>query len=185
VQVLLHDDVTPASEIRILVADDRGARGRDAGRILGAVDETQQVALVEVLEPMHFVDDSGMARKPVGHQPGEFEADVETTCPQVKQQVSRGRDGAVLGADHFCERVQTDRRRIIEEPTPQSRPDPHNAAEARIRPPETDRPREAGHVGKQIANTVFCPRVHRRDQEYRYGGWWRQHILRRRRHTFA
>ena len=47
VDVLLHDDVAAARERRVLVADQDRRRGRGALGILGAVDEPEQVALVE------------------------------------------------------------------------------------------------------------------------------------------
>ena len=50
VQVLLHDHVAAAGELRVLVADQRRAAARP-GRVLGAVDEAEQVALVEVRNP--------------------------------------------------------------------------------------------------------------------------------------
>ena len=57
VQVLLHDDVAAAGEVRILVADQGGRARRPADRVLGAVDEAHQVAVVEVLEAVDLVDD--------------------------------------------------------------------------------------------------------------------------------
>lgn len=49
--VLLHVDVATTGEFRVLVADLGGAGGLRAVRILGAVDEAEQIAVVENLKP--------------------------------------------------------------------------------------------------------------------------------------
>ena len=56
VQVFLHDHVAAAGERGILVADERGVDRRVPVRVLGAVDEAEQVAVVEVAEAVHLVD---------------------------------------------------------------------------------------------------------------------------------
>ena len=63
VQVLLHDDVAAAGERRVLVADHDGRAAAAALRVLGAVDEPEQVALVERLEAVHLVDDLARSRE--------------------------------------------------------------------------------------------------------------------------
>ena len=156
VQVLLHDHVAAAGEVGILVADGRRLVGRRPGRILGAVDEAEQVALVEVLEAVGLVDDVGPAGQPVHQLRGQLEAQIHPSGPEVEQQVARRGDGGVPGADDLPERVQLGRPRAAEQPVPQSRTDPDDAAQLAVRDPEADRPPEPGHVGR--ADPVRRPR---------------------------
>lgn len=48
--VLLHVHIAGAGEVGILVADRGGADGKWAVRVLGAVDKSEQVAIVEIPE---------------------------------------------------------------------------------------------------------------------------------------
>ena len=56
-QILLHDHIAATGEGRVLVAD----QGRDIGgltdRVLRSVDKAKQIAIIEALEAMHFIDD--------------------------------------------------------------------------------------------------------------------------------
>ena len=64
VDVLLDEDVAAARRVGILVADDRRLDRLLADRILGAVDEAGEVAVVEVAEAVSLVDRSdGAARR--------------------------------------------------------------------------------------------------------------------------
>src|SRR3546814_10793403 len=53
VHVALNVHVAPAREIGILGADHGGVVGGRAGGVLGAVDETEQIAVVEIVEAVH------------------------------------------------------------------------------------------------------------------------------------
>ena len=56
VQVLLHVHVAAAREIGVLVADLGGGDREGAVRVFGAVDEPEQVAVVEEPEAVGLVD---------------------------------------------------------------------------------------------------------------------------------
>ena len=56
VEILLHDDVAAGGESGILRADEHGVDRLLATRILRAVDEAQEIAVVEVAEAVHLVD---------------------------------------------------------------------------------------------------------------------------------
>src|ERR1019366_1175859 len=85
VQVLLHDHITSAREQRIASADgDRVIRGLSGG-VFGPVDEAEQVALVEVLEPVDLLDDRDVTAQPVHDLARELEAQVHLDCPDVKR----------------------------------------------------------------------------------------------------
>jgi hypothetical protein len=55
VKVLLHDDVTSAGECCVLLGDPYGIGQGLAGRILRAVHESNQIAVIEVLESVHLI----------------------------------------------------------------------------------------------------------------------------------
>ncbi len=55
--VLLHVHIAAAREIGVLVADFGGRHRQWSVRVLGAVDETEEVAVVEEPESVHLVDD--------------------------------------------------------------------------------------------------------------------------------
>ncbi len=63
VQVLLHDHVGAAREPGVLVADGHGLERACALRVLGTVDEAQQVTLVERLEAVDLVNDRRPRRR--------------------------------------------------------------------------------------------------------------------------
>ena len=111
VEVLLDDHVAAAGERRVLVADERRRLRRAALGVLGAVDEAEQVALVERAEAVHLVDDASVALEPLGQPLGELEAEIEPVRADVEQQVARGRDRGVALAGDLGERVQAGRAR--------------------------------------------------------------------------
>src|SRR6185369_14156375 len=92
------DDVAATAEVRVLVADGRERVGRRPGGVLRAVDEAEQVALVEVLEAVCLVDDVDPATEPGHDLAGELEAEVELAGPQMEQQIAGGRDRDVTVA---------------------------------------------------------------------------------------
>ena len=55
VKILLDDHVASTGESDILLADDRSVDRQFAVRIFRPIDETQQIAVVEVAEPVHLV----------------------------------------------------------------------------------------------------------------------------------
>ena len=60
--ILLHDDVAPAGERRVGVADDHRVVCDPPSGVLGAINETEEVALVEILESVDLVDDGDRCR---------------------------------------------------------------------------------------------------------------------------
>ena len=126
------------------------------GRVLGAVDETEQVTLVEVLEAVHLVDDLGDRAEPVDDQRRQLEAQVEAGRPDMKEQVAGRGDGRVPGADDLAKRVQPGRARPSEEPIPQLRADAGDAGETGLGVAEADRAIEPGDVGQQVAHDLLA-----------------------------
>ena len=117
VQVLLHDDVAAAGEGRVFGADERRVLGDRAGRVLGAVHETEQVALVEVLEAVRLVHRGHDVADAAHDLRGELEAQVHVGGADVEQQVA-GRGHRVVHALDLAEGVQVGRPRRAEQPVP-------------------------------------------------------------------
>ena len=96
VQILLDDHVAAAGELRIVVGDRDRPQRRRALRVLGPVDEAQQIALVEGPEPVDLVDHRDKTRKPVGQSLRQLEAEIESVRTDVEEQISRRRHGVCL-----------------------------------------------------------------------------------------
>ena len=123
-QVLLDDHVAPPGECRVLGADGHRGLGRRPGRVLGPVDEAEQIPLVEVLEPMDLVDDRGRPGQPAHDQGGQLPAQIHGCGPDVEQEVARRRHRPVPTTVEGLERVKLGRPRAGEETIPRRRPDP-------------------------------------------------------------
>ena len=54
-KIFLHDDIAAAGERSILLADEHGIDRCRASRVLRPVDETHEIAVVEVTEALHFI----------------------------------------------------------------------------------------------------------------------------------
>ena len=119
VQVLLYVHVARAGEIGILVADGGGRNRQCAIGIFGAVNESEQIAVVEEPETVHLVDDGDRAAPSTCRmRSGQLEAHVQRLGADVEQQVAgRGR-GLVPRAVQFDERMQLGRSRTAEQPVP-------------------------------------------------------------------
>ena len=63
VQVLLHHHVAAAGKGRVLVADQDRRAGRRPDRVLGAVDEAEQVPDVEDVIPVDREPDRGPSNR--------------------------------------------------------------------------------------------------------------------------
>ena len=178
VQVLLHDDVAAAGEVRIGVADQRRRPGRPADRVLGAVDEAEQVALVEVAESVHLVHHGDRPGQP-GHGLGdELKTQVHPLVPDVEEQVTRRGGGMVHGAGERAERVQLGRARAGEQAIPGARGDAGDAGHRRARGAEADRPPHGGPVAEQVPDDGFPAGLDRQHQEDRGVGERGHHRLR-------
>ncbi len=109
VQVLLHVHIAAAGEIGVLVADLGGADGKRSVRVLGAVDEAEQVAIVEEPEAVHLVDDGDRTGHRLDHLAGQLEAHVEHLGADVEQQIAGGCRGLVAPAVQGDEGMQLGR----------------------------------------------------------------------------
>ena len=124
---------------------DRVAR-RVALGVLGAVDEPEQVALVERPEAVHLVDHraqpaaAGRSAAARARSTGRSGA---RGCETADRPGSTGRCAARLGAP---ERVQSGRPGRAEQPIPDPRAEARDARQLALRDPEADRALQPGHV---------------------------------------
>jgi hypothetical protein len=107
-----------AGEVRILVADQHGRPRHRPRRVLTAVDETEQVARVEVAEAVDLVLDRDDAGQPLHDLGGQLEAQVHPLGADVEEQVAGRGHGTVLGPGELTEGVQPGRSRAAEQAVP-------------------------------------------------------------------
>ena len=181
VQVLLHDDVAPAGEGRILGPDGHRRLGCRTGRVLGPVDEAEQVPLVEVPEPVDLVDHRDGTGQPADNQGGQLPAQIHRCGPDVEQEVTRGGHSPVPTAVEGQERVELGRPGAGEEAIPRRRSQPRHDGQPALRGTEADRPGQSGEVGQQVADDRLTALVDRQDEDDGAGRQRGEHGLRRRR----
>src|SRR5581483_363860 len=76
VQVLLHDHIASAGEVRILVANQDRGGGRRADVIFRPVNESEQITYIEVFKSMHLVVDRYRAVQSIHNLIGQFKARI-------------------------------------------------------------------------------------------------------------
>src|SRR6185503_17672188 len=118
-----------AGEASILLADQRCGRRRRALGVLGAVDESEQVTLVEGPEAMHLVDHLRVPTQSIRQPLGELEAQIESMGPDVEEQVARRRHRGVVGPIELGKGVKARRVGLAEETVPEPRAETDHAAE--------------------------------------------------------
>ena len=116
--------VAATGEARILVADQHRLGGGAPLRILGPVDESEDVALVEGAKTVDLIHDLGETTQAIGQPLGQLEAHVEPMGPDVEQQVAWRRHRGVARTGELAERMQPGRAGTHSEPIPQGRTDP-------------------------------------------------------------
>ena len=178
VDVLLHVHIAAAGEIGILVADFGGADRGWAVGVLGAVDETQQVAVVEELEAVHLVDDGDRPGHRLGHLAGQLEADVEHFGTDVEEQITRSRRGVMPRAVQLDERVQISGSRSGEQPVPGVGADRRHHRQVLGRVPEADGPHQTGKARQGVVHGRFATLVDGGHQEDGRRSQRRQYRLR-------
>ena len=104
-QIFLHDHVASARERRILLADDGGVDSSLIHWIFGPVDEADEVAIIEIVEAVHFVRRGDRATEPRHDLCRELEAQIHTRGADMKEDVARRCDGMMAPAD-LTERMQ-------------------------------------------------------------------------------
>ena len=152
VDVLLHDDIAPACERRVLVTDHHRVKGDTSGRILGPVHEAEQVTLVEVLESVDLIDDRGHVAEPVHDLAGELETEIHLRSANVKQQINP--EWPRLGAWRRRSGGRDATAPVVpgEQAVPGLRSHADHAGEPAVGDPESDGSLQPGTVAEQVAS---------------------------------
>ena len=127
VEIFLHDDVAAAGECRVLRADQHGVDHRLAARIFRAVDEAQEIAIIEVAEAVHLVDRRNRVSDPRHDLRRQLEAQIHALGADVEQEVAGRGDRMAPAGTNLPERVQFLRPRRPEQAVPRLGADPHDA----------------------------------------------------------
>ena len=146
VQIFLHDHVAAARERGILVADERSFDHRLPTRILRAVDEPQEVAVIEVAKAMHLVDRRDRVAERRHDLRRHLEAEVHPLGADMEQQVPWGRNRMARSGADLAERMKFGRARIPEQPVPRLGPDSHHAGEPGFEVAKLNRANQARKV---------------------------------------
>lgn len=179
VEVLLHDDVAAAREIRVLGADQRSRPRIIAHRVLGAVDEAQQIPVVEVAEPVRLVDDLHRTAEPVEQLGGPLVAHVHPLGPDVEQQIARGRGGVVAGPVQLLEGMERGRPRTREQPAPRIGTEPGHTGQPGAGKAEPDGAGEGRQIRQRLADHGLTAGFDRGYQDQGRAGQRRDDGLRR------
>src|SRR5207244_1363976 len=154
VQVLLHDSIAPARESRVLVAYDGGGDRQLICRVLGPVDETDQVAVVEMLEAMHLIDGGHCPAEPNHELRREFEAEVHSGGTDVEEDVAGRGHGMTRLRPDLPERMELRRSRSAEKPVPGGGTEPHDAGEVALEVAKGDHTNEGREVFTEASNSL-------------------------------
>src|SRR5690348_3117189 len=95
VQIFLHDNIRTARELRVLVADQRGAVEGASRRILRAIYEPQKVTVVEIAKSLHLVHDGDCVAERIEEEPFQFETQVALLGADMEEEVPWRRYGGV------------------------------------------------------------------------------------------
>ena len=124
-KVLLNDHVAPAGKRGILFADDGGLDRSRFHRILRPIDEADQVAIIEIVEAVYFIRGGDGVAEPRHDLCRQFKAQIYAHGADMKEDVTRRRDGVMPAAD-LGERLQVLRPRLSEQPIPCVGAEPHD-----------------------------------------------------------
>ena len=84
-------DVASSGERRIFASDSHGGDGVAAHRIFGAVDEADEVSVLEVLEAVNLVDHRGCAVQSLRDLPSHLETRIHAHRADVEEQIAGSR----------------------------------------------------------------------------------------------
>src|SRR3984893_10431348 len=171
-EIFLHDYVAAPSERGILLADECGVDHRFATRILGAIDEAQEVAVIEVPKAMNLVDRRDRFAEARHNLRRHFEAKIHPLRADMEQQVPWRRNRMVLGATDLAERVEFGWARVPEQPLPRIGPDPHHAGKAGFEVAKLHCANQRWQVcaKRSHSRAIVRARIYRHDQKHRRAG---------------
>jgi len=107
VQILLHDHVTAAPVLGVLITHQHSIFGRGKFWILRTIHESQQVAIIEELEAVRLIHNLCMAFQALADQRCQLETHIHMIGSQVDQQVTRGGYSGVFRPADLFEWMET------------------------------------------------------------------------------
>ena len=108
-------------------------------RVLGSVDETDQVAVVEILEAMDLIDGGHRPSEPNHELRRELEAEVHPGRTDVEEDVAWRGHGVTRPGLDLPERMELRRSGPAEKPVPGRGTEPHDAGEVALEVPKGHR----------------------------------------------
>ena len=154
VHVLLLDDV--AAALPDAVADDRHLDALLAAGAFRAVDETERVAEILVLERVDLVVVVDVVFHDRVDAARQLEGDVELVGADVEEQIARGGGRVVLRARQLDELVQVLRLVQREEAVPHLRADAGHRGQVRLRVAEAHAASQAGQAGEHLQRCLLA-----------------------------
>ena len=137
-KIFLHDDVAASGKIAILVADQYGVDRCSAPGILRPVDESYEIAVVEVTEAVHFVHRRNGISDTRHNLRCQLETQIHALGADVKKKIAGRGDGMARAGLYFPKRMQFRRARLAKEPVPRLRSNSHHAGEVALNIAEAD-----------------------------------------------
>lgn len=98
-KIFLDDYLAAAGEDRISTADSGSILCGAVTRIFGAVHKSHHIAIIEIAEVVHLVGDCDGVADAFQDLRGEFKAGVGALGANLKQDVTRGRNGVESGSE--------------------------------------------------------------------------------------
>ncbi|MND78227.1 hypothetical protein D3C80_699370 [compost metagenome] len=172
VQVLLHQHIAAATEGRVFITDQGELGYLATDRVLGAIDEADDAAHVEIAKALHFIhhlDRIAQGRHQLG---GQFKAQVHLVGADVQEDVAGGGRCAAPFYAKLTERVQGRWPRPAEQLVPGTGGKTAHARQVARRHALADRAGQAGDIGAPFAHGVQRVTVGRQggDHENRAAG---------------
>src|SRR5713226_9801090 len=155
----LGEDVTAAGKIGIFTSDQRGRRSLPSLRILCPVDETREVAGIEVAKAMDLVHHFDPPVEQVFDAHCQLEVEIVTLGEEVKEQVSTRTGGASSAHFDRPERPQADGSLAWRDDVPEFRAETDGAVKLRSRIDSSDFFHERRDLSRRLG---CCPAVHGR-----------------------
>ena len=125
------------------------SRDEFALRVFRPVDETHEIAVVEVAEAMHLVRGRGGIREALHDLRRELEAQIHAPRPDMEQHVARRSDRVARPGVKFPKRMQLCRPRLTEEPIPGLGAKSHDARQSGFNVAEPNRAHQPGKIRAQ------------------------------------
>src|SRR5579864_7865795 len=118
VEILLNDDITAGSKRRAFVADEDGIGYGGAAGILRAIDEPQEIALVEVTKAVHLIHWRNCISQTPHNLSGQLKAQIHLPGADVEQQVAWCGDRMARPSTNLTKGMQFCRPGLPEEAVP-------------------------------------------------------------------